>query len=286
MSSQPVVAVTGANGYVGSVVANALRNEAKVLELVRSPKREDQIGWSFNDDSERTTEQLRERGATHLIHSAWDMKANSLQALEETCVRGSQKLLTAARSAGIQNITFISTISAFVGARSAYGRSKLEVERMTLGANGAVLRLGLVHGEGGGGLFGELRRVVRTSRLIPMIGSGNMPQYLLHERSLAAVVGRAVRGDFAGERGPVTIAKPKGVRFRDILLRIAAEEGRSVSLIPLPWPLLYAGLWSAERIGLQLKFRSDSVLSFIFQDPSPDFSQMRSYAIDPGCFET
>jgi nucleoside-diphosphate-sugar epimerase len=286
VKSGPVVAVTGANGYVGSVISSALRDETEVLGLVRFPKREDQIAWSFDADPMRTAEELRRRGATHLIHSAWDMKASSLKEVVQSCVRGSQNLFTAARSAGIRNVTFISSISAFDGARSTYGRSKLEVEAMALQAGGIVLRLGLVYGDTGGGLFGNLRRVVRTSRVIPMIGSGKGPQYLLHERVLGHVVRRTVRGDFARQRRPITIATPEPVRIKDILLRIAAEEGRSVFLIPVPWPVLYAGLWSAEHLGLRLNFRSDSVLSFIFQDPSPDFSHMRSHAIDPASFQT
>jgi nucleoside-diphosphate-sugar epimerase len=201
-------------------------------------------------------------------------------------VRGSHTLFAAARSAGVRRLTFISSISVFDGARSAYGRSKLEVEAMALHADGVVLRLGLVYGDGGGGLFGNLRRVVRTSRFIPIIGDGKAPQYLLHERALAHVVRCAVRGDFAGEPRPITVAQPEPVQFRDVLQHIAAEEGRSVSLIPVPWPILYVALWSAERLGLRLEFRSDSVLSFVYQDIAPDFSQMRMHGIDPTRFRT
>ena len=33
-----VVAVTGANGYVGSIIAQAARNQGKVISLVRAPQ--------------------------------------------------------------------------------------------------------------------------------------------------------------------------------------------------------------------------------------------------------
>jgi hypothetical protein len=59
-----------------------------------------------------------------------------------------------------------------------------------------------------------------------------------------------------------------------------------VSLIPVPWPILYVVLWSAERLGLRFKFRSDSVLSFVYQEITPDFSQMQMYGIDPTPFGT
>jgi hypothetical protein len=95
-----------------------------------------------------------------------------------------------------------------------------------------------------------------------------------------------VRGDFAGESRPITVAQPEPVPFRDILLHIAMEEGRSVTLIPIPWPILYVALWSAECLGLRLKFRSDSILSFVYQDTAPDFSQMRMHGIDPTRYQT
>jgi nucleoside-diphosphate-sugar epimerase len=278
------VALTGANGYVGSVIIDALRKDAQVLGLVRSPKGADQTFWSFDADPERLANELRDHGVTHLLHAAWDMKATSISELKRSCLTGSRNLFAAAWSAGVRRLIFISSISAFDGARSAYGRCKLEVEAMALQADGIVLRLGLVYGERGGGLFENLRQVVRASRFVPMIGAGKTPQYLLHERALAHIVRCAVRGDFDGESRPITVAEPQPIPFRNILAHIAAKEGRSVSLIRLPWPIVYVALWSAERLGLHLKFRSDSVLSYVYQDTAPDFSQMRMHGIDPTRF--
>jgi len=285
MRHRPVVAITGANGYVGSVIVNALQKEAQVLGLVRSPIGADQISWSFDGDPERLANELRNHAVTHLLHAAWDMKASSATA-QRSCVNGSRSLFAAAQSAGIRKLIFLSSISAFDGARSAYGRSKFEVEGMALRADGLVLRLGLIYGDRGGGLLGNIRQVVRTSRFIPMIGNGKAPQYLLHERALVHIVRCAVRGDFVGESKPIIVAQPEPIPFRDVLLHIAAKEERSVTLIPIPWPIFYAALLSAERLGLRLKFRSDSVLSFVYQNIAPDFSQMRRHGIDPTCFRT
>jgi len=257
------VAVTGANGYVGSVISTALG----AIGLVRAPGPND-IPWSFTTEPTPLAETLRARGITRIIHAAWDMKATTRAELEP-CVEASRRLLQAARLAGIPRFTFISTISAFEGARSAYGQAKLEVERLVLAAGGDVLRPGLVHGDGEGGMFASLRNTIRKSRIIPMIGDGTAPQYLLHEKVLA----EAARAELTGI---VTIADPTPIPFRDLLRQIAAREGRTVTLIPVPWQLFYAGLWTAEHAGLRLGFKSDSILSFIFQNPAPDFGPMRA----------
>jgi len=280
MSGQ-TVAVTGASGYVGSLIVDALKPHLRVIRLVRGAQSQDNITWSFASDPASLTAELRERGVTHLIHAAWDMKANSLAEVERSCVTGSSRLFAAAEAAGVKKLIFISTISAFAGARSAYGRSKLMVEEMVLRRHGIVLRLGLVYGEGEGGVFGNLKKVVRSARFVPMIGDGSAPQYLLHEHTLAEVVSSAVNGALDNAAAPVTVAQPQPIAFRTLLRHLAASEGRKITLIALPWRLLYYGLSLAETAGLKLNFRSDSVISFIFQDKSPDFSAMAAYGIEP-----
>jgi nucleoside-diphosphate-sugar epimerase len=257
-----VTAVTGANGYVGGVIARALGPET--VRLVRRPAGPLDVAWSFGDDP---TAALKAHGVTRVVHAAWDMRASRLATLEAGCVAGSKILLDAAGAAG-STFTFISTISAFEGARSAYGQAKLQVERLVLAAGGNVLRAGLVHGDGDGGMFGSLRQTVAKARVIPLIGDGAAPQYLLPEALLAQVV----RMEFSGL---VTLAAPEPVAFRDLLRRIAAAQGKSPLLVPVPWQLFYAGFRSAEALGLKLGFKSDSVLSLVFQNPAPDFAPMR-----------
>jgi nucleoside-diphosphate-sugar epimerase len=276
-----VVALTGAHGYVGSIIGQAIRGDAEVVGLVRSPHSMEEIAWSFGDEPGDLASALASRGAAHLIHAAWDMKANSRAELERTCVNGSRRLIEAAKGAAVKRLIFISSISAFEGARSSYGRSKLEVERMFLDAGGTVLRLGLVYGYGNGGLFGSLRSAVRGGRFVPLIGRGTAPLYLLHEATLGEVARKAIRGAFNGATGPITIANPDGIPFRDLVRSIAEAEGRTVTLVPLPWPLLYAGVRTAEAMGLKLGVRSDSIISFVFQDPAPAFDRMRGLGVIP-----
>jgi hypothetical protein len=58
--------------------------------------------------------------------------------------------------AGVRRLVFISTISAFDGCRSFYGKGKLEVERITHSLGGWVIRPGLLYGEKPGGMLGRL----------------------------------------------------------------------------------------------------------------------------------
>jgi uncharacterized protein YbjT (DUF2867 family) len=124
------------------------------------------------------------------------------------------------------------------------------------------------------------RRQVRSSRFIPLIGNGAAPQYLIPEETLADLTRDAACGRFDPVAGqPITLANPHPWPFRDLVRGIAHAEGRKVAFIPLPWRFLYAGLRTAEGLGRRMAFRSDSVISFVYQDPAPDFSALRALGI-------
>ena len=281
MCERNACAVTGASGYIGSFMTRELRKTMPVTGLVRRPADPSDVAWSL-EQGEGMADALRSRGVTTLVHAAWDLRASDPREVERTCVAGSAALFSAAERAGIERIVFISSISAFEGCRSVYGKSKLAVERMLAGRNRVILRPGLVFGPHAGGVFGEIRKQVRRSRLIPLIGDGQAPQYLLHEMTLTDAVVRAVSGEFdSTSAAPITLAHPAPIPFRDLVRDIGKAEGREVKLVPIPWRLLWAGIRAGERAGFRLPFRSDSIVSFVYHDPHPDFSRLRELHIDP-----
>jgi nucleoside-diphosphate-sugar epimerase len=271
METPPVCAITGASGYVGSRIAERLRQCAPVVELRRTPRDATDIPWSLTSHDDIAPQLLQQR-ASVLIHAAWDFSATRPEDIHRINVEGSKRLFTAAYDAGIRRIVFISTISAFTGTRSHYGQSKLAVESAVAEQGGIILRPGLVYGPSPGGVFGSIRRQVRSSRFIPLIGNGAAAQYLVPEETLADLVSDAALGGFEPLVGqPITLANPHPWPFRDLIRGIARAEGRTVTLVPIPWRLLYAGLRAAELLGRRLAFRSDSVISFVYQNPAPDF---------------
>lgn len=278
---KPVVAITGANGFVGTLIARALEPHTRIVRLVRNPRQSAEVAWHFGMAPHETERILATNAVTHLIHAAWDMQSSSPARIKNDCVQGSIRLLQAAKATGIRKPIFVSTISAFSGTRSIYGRAKLEIEKKTLHHQGVVLRLGLVYGDGDGGLFGKLRKFVALHRIVPIIANGNMPQYLLHEHTLAEVVQRAVSGDFDDTEQALTVAHPQGLPFRDLIQQIARRQNREVTLVAVPWRLIFCALKLAEAAGKPLAFRSDNVLGLVFQNPAPDFSALRRYSIEP-----
>lgn len=269
MSHKPICAVTGSNGYVGSCIREHLcANGWEILELTRQPKPNSRaIPFQLGAEVSQKTF----TGVNALVHCAYDFKPLRWKEIRAVNVDGARKLFQAARAAGIEKIVGISTISAYEGCRSLYGHAKLEIEKITLDHGALAIRPGLVYGNRPGGMFGKLTAQVRRSSVIPMMAEGAQIQ-LVHNEDLSAFIGRYASGEIKISPSVLTAAHQQPWPFRQLLLEIARGLGKKIKLVPIPWRLVWAGLKSAEACGLKLNFRSDSLVSLMYQNPHPDFS--------------
>ncbi len=265
-----ICAITGSNGYVGGCVKNYFTAQGwEILELTRRPRPNSRSApFQLGDD---LSPQLLS-GVTALVHCAYDFAPLRWNEIVAVNVEGSRKILEAAREATVPKIIFISSISAFDGCRSLYGKAKLEIEKIAVDCGALVLRPGLVYGDGPGGMFGKLATQIKNSTVIPMIGSGSQIQFLVHQDDLCAFIERSAREATDIFPRILTAAHERPWPFKALLLEIAKVLGKKPKFIPLPWRLVWLGLKSAEAAGLRLNFRSDSLVSLMYQNPAPDFS--------------
>jgi len=268
-TSRPVCAINGAGGYVGGCLKNFFAARGwEILELTRRPK-PGARAVAFQLGAEITPPALA--GVTALVHCAYDFKPLRWDEIRAVNVEGTRKVLQAACAAGIGKIVCLSSISAYDGCRSLYGRAKLEIEKIALDNGALAIRPGLVYGSGPGGMFGKLAAQVRNSSVIPMIGDGSQIQFLVHNEDLSAFIEKFAAGKIQVAPRVLTAAHGQPWPFKQLLLEIARGLDKKVKFIPLPWRLVWAGLKSAETCGLRLNFRSDSLVSLMHQNPSPDF---------------
>ncbi len=265
-----VCAITGSNGYVGGCVKNYFTSRGwEIFELTRRPKANTRAAlFQLGDD---ISPQLLS-GVSTLVHCAYDFKPLTWKEIVAVNVEGSRKILEAARTAGIPKIIYISSISAFDGCKSLYGKAKLEIERIAL-ANGAlVIRPGLVWGNPPGAMFGKLVEQVQKKSVIPMIGDGSQIQFLVHNEDLCAFVEKFASRQIELSPQILTAANEQPWPFKQLLLEIARAQNKKPKFIPLPWRSIWLALKMAELCSLRLNFRSDSLVSLMNQNPSPDFS--------------
>jgi nucleoside-diphosphate-sugar epimerase len=190
-------------------------------------------------------------------------------------VLGAEKLFQAARAAGVSRPVVISSMSAYDGCQSLYGRAKLEVERRLQSGGVLLLRPGLIYGDHPRGMFGNLVKKTGRSAVLPLFGGGAQVLYLTHQDDLCAAIFARADGKIPGGSEPVTAAHEQGWAFHSILEALARSQGKKPRFIPVPWRLVWLALKTCEGCRLPVSFRSDSLLSLMRQNLRPSFELTR-----------
>lgn len=225
------------------------------------------------------------RGIDTLIHCAYDFTPTRWSDIARTNVDGSSRLFETARNTGVSRIIHVSTMSAFEGCSSLYGKAKLAIEEAVTRAGGISVRPGLVYGDKPGGTMGALENLVSKIPVIPLVGKGQYVQYLVHQDDLCDAIFELSTRPRQLPPAPILAAAEQPRTLREILEALAARRSRRVSFVPVPQSLILAALKSAEAMGLRLGFRSDSLISLVNQDPTPDFGPTREIEISFRAFE-
>ena len=213
----PIAAITGANGYVGSLLAASMSTAGfGIRRLVRRPES------GTNDRPYDIVEGCSPEalsGVDVLVHCAYDFSATSRSDVWDRNVYGTRRLLDLAVSNSVRRTIVVSSMSAYAGTRQIYGRAKLATETDAFARGMCAIRPGLIYGPGWGGMVGTLRKLT-TLPIVPLVGR-NSYQFTLHEDDLRAAVTTLATADEVPGR-PLGLAHPHAVPFEALLRGIAA----------------------------------------------------------------
>ena len=258
-NDRPIAAITGCNGYVGSIVAAGLASAGfDIRRLVRRPE----PGSSDQQyDIVGCCSASALSGVDVLIHCAYDLLATSRSEVWKTNVYGTRALLDLAVSCEVRRTILVSSMSAYSGTRQIYGRAKLASETDAFARGMCAVRPGLVYGPGWGGMIGTLRKLTSLP-VIPLVGRRSH-QFTLHEDDLSRAFIALAMAEEVPSR-PLGLAHPEPVPF-ELVLRaiIRADSGRSPRFLPIPWSPLYWAIRAVELTSVSLPIRADSLLGLV-----------------------
>ncbi len=260
LSSQPVVAITGASGYLGSVLVAAFGSAGyTVRRLVRSPApgSSDRL---FDLSSVGSPSDSFD-GVDLLVHCAYDMALTRRADIWQSNVIGTVSLFDQAVSSGVRRIIAVSSMSAYRGTRQLYGRAKLAIEAVARARGLCVVRPGLVYGAESGGMAGTLRRLAALP-VLPDFGPG-VHQFTVSQHDFATAMVALANADHLPDL-PVGIAHPEPVPFTELLTTFAATMGKPrPRFVPTPPRAVYGALRATELLPFKLPVRADSLLGLV-----------------------
>lgn len=267
MTAQQSVAITGASGFLGRALCERF---AKAGFLVRAGIRrphEFQHGDSrivpFECDLPDRFDSQVLLGTEFLIHAAYTMRYHTPGQARQTNIRGTARVLKAARRAS-SRFVFISSCSAHSRAQSLYGRSKYYLETRLDTRQDLIVRPGLILGNGS--LFERMVALLEKNKLIPVFDGGKQLLQTIHLEDAVEAIHQAVINRVSGR---IVLAEREGILMKDFLREIAKGLGRRPVFIPLPsGPALAAAKLLEQHVTLPVT--SENLLGLrgmVYQDP-------------------
>lgn len=216
--------VTGATGFIGRELVNALRRrpDLPLIALSRDPNSAARL-WAGAPPEVRRADLERPDTLTgvcegveavfHLAGCAYDENAPAAEVqFRRAIVEGTEALLADAASAGVRRFVFVSTVKAMGEGGdacldesmeerpvSAYGRAKLAAERAVLeagarhGMHVSVVRFPLVYGPGNRGNIPRMIRAVDRGVFPPLVDNGNRRSMVHVHDAVRALMAAAER---------------------------------------------------------------------------------------------
>jgi nucleoside-diphosphate-sugar epimerase len=231
--------VTGANGFLGSRIAECCAKRGHTVEGTSRSARPPAIrAWRLGEPF--AAEWLA--GAEVLVHCAYDRSES------EACnIMGTESASVAGENAGVARQIFLSSYSARPDAAEPYGRIKHALERFFLERNYTVVRPGLVAGPGG--LFARNVRQILRSPVMPLVNGGRERLPLVSLDDLLTAVVALIE---CGGRGAYNLFHPELVPMRDFIAAVNRAGRHRALTFPIPAALALAALGALGRLGVRL----------------------------------
>jgi nucleoside-diphosphate-sugar epimerase len=256
-SKQKTVIITGASGFLGSALVSDFKDKGwKVIALVRNAAKYSDADVSYEEyDLNKPFNDSVFKGADYLVHTAYiKSDAKHPNALEVN-LEGAKRLLAASRKYKLSRNIFISSMSAHDKAESTYGKQKLAVEKLFSGKDCAIIRSGLIMGNGG--MVKQMTDFMKSKHAVPLIGGGKQPLQVIGVYDLVRVIQTILE---KGMSGTLTIATPEIYSYKEFYDALRKHLGIMVVFVPVPISLLMGAVKTTTVLRLPISINKDNVL--------------------------
>jgi NADH dehydrogenase len=225
------IAITGATGFAGRHLADALREEGH--ELVRVSRSVAGAGAVASDLSDAGVLEQAFLGCEAVAHLAGINREIGVQTYDRVHVRGTANVIAAAQAAGVKRIALLSFLRARPDCGSPYHESKWAAEELVRnsGLNYTILKAAMIYGKGDH-MLDHLSHALHTFPLLAMVGMRAKTARPVAVQDVMRILAAAVGGKLQNKT--VAVMGPEELLLEEIVARIERVIGVRRALVPAP----------------------------------------------------
>ena len=262
------LAITGATGFVGGRLLEAAHAAGHSCRALTRRSMRARVGVDWIEGALDHDDALGRlaRGAEAVIHVAGVLKGRTAADFDGPNVGGTERMIAAARAAGVKRFVHVSSLAAREPGLSLYGASKARSEKAVeaSGLDYAIVRPPAVYGPGDKETLDLFRMARAGIVMLPPKGRLSVIHVDDLSRLLLALAGPAV--------GDGLLIEPDdghtgGWSHREFALALGQAVGRRVITVPMPSVLVQGGARIDEMIrGGKAKLTRDRAAYFCHPD--------------------
>jgi NADH dehydrogenase len=249
-------AITGGTGFVGRHLARKLVCDGHEVVLIARgvDQRDGQIRSLSQSrflpvgtgDVEKLS--IAFQGCDGVAHCAGINRETGAQTYDEVHIRGTQRVVDAARRAGVRKITLLSFLRARPDCGSGYHESKWAAEEIirNSGLEYTILKCGVIYGKGDH-MLDHLSHAFHT---FPVFGLVGMKAQLVRPVAVRDVI-LILKAALIERRLPrhtVVVLGPEEMTLKEAVCRVATVVGKMPWMSPMPLWFHYSLGWILEKI--------------------------------------
>lgn len=228
------IAITGANGFVGTHLTQRLESEGNDLVLISRRARKDDARVAANDLSDVSVLTELFRDCKVVAHCAGINREIGKQTYQRVHVEGTRNVVEAARAAGVEKIVLLSFLRARAECGSPYHESKWEAEEIVRnsGLDYTIIKAGVIYGRGDH-MLDHLSHALHTFPIFALVGLKEKSVRPLAVEDLVHVM-RAALVDRRMKRQTIALLGPEEIYLSEAVCRVADVVGKRPLMFPLP----------------------------------------------------
>jgi NADH dehydrogenase len=228
------IAITGANGFVGTHLTHRLESEGHELVLISRRPRKDNNRVVADDLSDAGVLGELFSDCKVVVHCAGINREIGKQTYRRVHIEGTRNVVEAAKAAGVEKIVLMSFLRARANCGSPYHESKWEAEEIVRnsGLDYTIIKAGVVYGLGDH-MLDHLSQALHTFPLFALVGLKEKSVRPLAVEDLVHVM-RAAIVDRRMKRQTIALTGPEEIYLSKAVCRVAEVVGKRPLMFPLP----------------------------------------------------